>query len=61
LEEMYRLLAETVARIIDGADPATFPVQRPATFEFYVSLPVARRIGLSLPPAVLAQATDVLR
>jgi putative ABC transport system substrate-binding protein len=45
-----------VDRLLRGARPTDLPVEQPATFELVVSRRTARRLGLTLSPAILAQA-----
>lgn len=47
-------------RIIAGEDPGAIPIERPTRFRFAVDLRVADALGLALPPALLAQADEVL-
>jgi putative tryptophan/tyrosine transport system substrate-binding protein len=58
--DQYRRAAAYVDRILRGIDPGELPVQSPAKFEFIVNVGTARALGLSLSPALLARADEVL-
>lgn len=61
LPASFRAAAGYVARILHGARPSTLPVQRPSTFELVVNLRTAEALGLTIPPAVLVQADEVIK
>ena len=58
--ELERRVANYVARIFRGAAPGELPIERPTHFQFAVNLKTAKALGLTVPPAILARADDVI-
>jgi putative ABC transport system substrate-binding protein len=61
LQELFSRMAEYVDKILRGARPAELPVLQPSRFDFAINLSTARALSLTIPPSVLAQATDVIQ
>jgi ABC-type uncharacterized transport system substrate-binding protein len=58
---VWERLAVFVARILDGADPARLPVERPARIQLVVNLETARTLGIRVPDSVLLRADELVR
>jgi putative ABC transport system substrate-binding protein len=57
---MVRPAAAQIDKIIKGTSPTDIPVEQPTVYELYINLRTARLLNLTIPPALLAIADEVI-
>ena len=60
LQDMMRRAAVFVDKILKGAKPADLPVEVVTRHRLVVNLKTAKALGVTLPPSILLQASEVI-
>ena len=59
--KLFHRMGMYVGKILKGAKPADLPIEQPVQFDLVINLKTAEKIGVTIPPEVLLQATKVIK
>jgi putative ABC transport system substrate-binding protein len=60
IPDLFRRSAVYIDKILKGARPGDLPIQLPTSFDLVVNLKTADLLHVTIPPAMLVQATEVI-
>jgi putative ABC transport system substrate-binding protein len=60
LAELLRRMADDVHKILHGAKPGDIPIYQATKFQLLINLKTAKALSLTLPPALLARADEMI-
>lgn len=61
VKSMYAQVGTLAVKILAGTPPAEIPVERPTRFALSLNLKTAKALALTIPPALLLRADEVIR
>lgn len=59
--DLFRRAASFVDKILKGANPAELPMEGPTKFELVINLDAAKKLGATIAPEILLEASEVIQ
>ena len=61
LARTYRRIAPYIDQILKGSNPGDIPINQADRFELAINLKMAKTMGLTFPPSLMARADEILQ
>jgi putative ABC transport system substrate-binding protein len=60
IQDLFRQVGAMARNVLHGAKVAELPAERPTRFQLVANLRTAKLLGITLPPAILLRADEVI-
>jgi putative tryptophan/tyrosine transport system substrate-binding protein len=58
--DLFRRAGDFVDKILRGVKPGDIPVEQPTKFDLVINVAIAKALGLTVPPSLIASADEVI-
>ena len=58
--DLFRRAGDFVDKILRGVKPGDIPVEQPTKFDLVINVSIAKALGLTVPPSLIASADEVI-
>ena len=58
--DLFRRASTYIDKILKGARPSDLPMQQPMTFELVINQKTAKKLGIVVPPTLIARSDNII-
>jgi putative tryptophan/tyrosine transport system substrate-binding protein len=58
--EAFKSVARLLKKILGGADPGQLPIEQPTTFNLFINLKTAKKLGIEISQSLIARADKLI-